>query len=157
MNVLHADMSAVGPMPQAYPQRGPQFGQPQMMGGVPMVNQPSGGFMNGPMPQGAQSYSPLPPHAQPHMPQHLHQPNGGYGGSPRPHMMQHAGSHQGFQPGMMPPQGPQFAPSPGQPHPYHMQQRQYSHGSVGGYPQMTPRQQHPIPNQTHASPEAGAG
>ena len=61
-----------------------------------------------------------------------HMQNQGYAGSPRPHMMQHSGSHQGFNPTMMAP--PQFAPSPaGQPHPYAMQQRQMSAGG-GGYP-----------------------
>ena len=132
-------------MPQGYP-RGPQFNPQMMASGVPMVQQTSqqGAYMNGP-PPGAPSYSPMPPHATPHM-QHM-QP--AYQGSPRPHMMQHSASHQGYQqqppPNMHMP--PQFAPNPGQPHPYAMQQRQYSHG---GMPQMTPRQQQAMPH--HASP-----
>ncbi|CAK4027913.1 Hypothetical predicted protein [Lecanosticta acicola] len=117
---------------------GPHF-RPQPMGGHMMVQQQSGSYPSGPVPQG---YSPMPPHPQPHMP-HMQQ-NGpaGYSGSPRPPMMQHQGSHQGYQQQMQ----PHFMPSPGQPHPYHMQQRAMS----GGFPQMTPRQQHSIPN--HPSP-----
>lgn len=142
--MLHpANIDVVGQMPQGYPPRGPApQGYQQGMGGVPMVNQPSGGFMNGPMPQ-QQSYSPMPPPAQPYMAQMQNQ---GYAASPRPPMMQHSGSHQGFQSGMMP---PQFAQQ-GQPHPYHMQQRQMS---AGGYPHMTPRQQYSVPN--HPSPGMG--
>lgn len=88
------------PMPQQFgmspglPYRqlpgGPPFMNvpPQQMGGHMMVQQPSGGYANGPMPQG-------------------------FNGSPRPHPMSHQGSHQGHQPQyMMPPQGPQMMPQP---------------------------------------------
>ena len=87
-----------------------------------MVQNPSSG---GYPPQ--QGYSPMPPHAQPHMP-HMQQYGGpgGYSGSPGPAMMQHRGSHQGFQPGMQ--MQPHFAPSPGQAHPYHMQQHRAMSG-----------------------------
>lgn len=139
---------SVGPMQPGYAPGPPFRGGPQM-GGHMMVQQPSGGYVNGPMPQ--QGYpSPMPPHAQPHMP-HMQQHGGpaGYSGSPRPAMMQHTGSHQGFQPGM--PMQPHFAPSPGQPHPYHLQQHRAMSG--GGFPQMTPRQQHAAPN--HSSPGMG--
>ncbi|KAK4496344.1 hypothetical protein PRZ48_012324 [Zasmidium cellare] len=136
----------MGPMQPGYPPNH-QFRGPQM-GGHMMVQQPSQGYVNGPMPQ--QGYSPMPPHAQPHMP-HMQQHGGpaGYSGSPRPTMMQHNGSHQGFQPGM--PMQPHFVPSPGQPHPYHLQQHR---AMSGGYPQMTPRQQNAVPN--HSSPGMGA-
>ena len=145
-------MVIVPPMPQGYPRGSPQQYNPQQMmaaGGVPMTNQPSNSYMGGPMPQQQQqSYSPMPPHAQPHFPQ---MQQGGYTGSPRPnHMMQHTVSHQGFQPHMhMGQQQPHFAgqggyggAQGGMPSPYHMQQRQMSSGgmSMGGYPQMTPRQ-----------------
>ncbi|KAI6896856.1 hypothetical protein KC318_g19796 [Hortaea werneckii] len=134
-------------MRQGFPQ-GPQYGGPPM-GGQMMMPNPSGGYMNGPMPQ--QPYSPMPPHAQPHMVPHMQQgPAGGYAGSPRagPHMMQHQGSQHGFQPPMgpgVPHQGPPFAPSPGQPHPYHYQRQM----SGQGYPVagMTPRQQQAVPHQ----------
>ncbi|KAI6800854.1 hypothetical protein KC361_g2108 [Hortaea werneckii] len=134
-------------MRQGFPQ-GPQYGGPPM-GGQMMMPNPSGGYMNGPMPQ--QPYSPMPPHAQPHMAPHMQQgPAGGYAGSPRagPHMMQHQGSQHGFQPPMgpgVPHQGPPFAPSPGQPHPYHYQRQM----SGQGYPVagMTPRQQQAVPHQ----------
>ena len=45
-------------------------------------------------------------------------------------------------------QPPPFAPSPGGPHPYHLQHRQMSTGG-GVYPQvqMTPRQQQAVPLQ----------
>lgn len=63
----------------------------QQMGGHMMVQQPSGGYANGPMPQS-------------------------YGGSPRPtlgHQMSHQGSQHGHQPQyMMPPGGPQMMPQP---------------------------------------------
>lgn len=130
------------PMRPNYP-GGPQFNGPPM-GGHMMVQNPSGGYMNGPVPQ--QGYSPMPPNAQPHMP-HMQQHGGpgNFSGSPRPPMMSHQGSHQGFQPGMQ--MQPHFgAPSPGQPHPYQLQQRAIS----GGFPQMTPRQQAAVPH--HASP-----
>lgn len=113
-----------------------------------MVQQPSGGYANGPMPQ---NFSPMPPHAQPHMPHNMHQHgNQGYQGSPRPPMMSHQGSHQGFQPGM--PMQPHFQPSPGQhgQHPYHFQQQR---AMSGGFQQMTPRQQSAVPN--HPSPGMG--
>ena len=146
----HTYRRSVTPMRQGFPQNA-QFppGMPQM-GGQMMVQQPSGGYMNGPMPQ--QPYSPMPPHAQPHL-QHMQQQGpAGYSGSPRPHMMQHQGSHQGYQPQMhmAPPYGPG---NTGQPHPYHMQQRQMSHGQ---YPQMTPRQQSAVPQHV-PSPGMGGG
>ena len=144
--VANADVLTVGQMPPGYP-RGPNQFTPQMMGGVPMANQPSGGFMGGPIPQ-QQSYSPMPHHATPHM-QHM-QP-GGYTGSPRPPMMQQTASHQGFQPNPMHmghPPPPHFAPSPatGPAHPYHLQQRQMS-GPGAYHPHMTPRQQQVVPMQ----------
>ncbi|KAK5114992.1 hypothetical protein LTR85_010030 [Meristemomyces frigidus] len=136
-------------MRQGFPQGGPQYGGPPM-GGQMMVPNPSGGYMNGPMPQ--QQYSPMPPHAQPHLPhmQGAHGGPGGFSGSPRPPMMQQQGSHQGFQPQMHGHGPPQFAPSPGQPHPYHYQRQM----SGQGYPQMTPRQQQAMPQ--HPSPGMGA-
>uniref|UniRef100_A0A2D3VJU2 LsmAD domain-containing protein n=1 Tax=Ramularia collo-cygni TaxID=112498 RepID=A0A2D3VJU2_9PEZI len=124
---------------------GPQFNGPQM-GGHMMVQQQSGGYANGPMPQ---NFSPMPPHAQPHMPHNMQQHgNQGFQGSPRPPMMSHQGSHQGFQPGM--PMQPHFQPSPGQ-HPYHLQQQQRA--MSGSFQQMTPRQQAAVPN--HPSPGMG--
>ncbi|EGP83104.1 uncharacterized protein MYCGRDRAFT_111497 [Zymoseptoria tritici IPO323] len=124
---------------------GPQFNGP-LMGGHMMVQQHSGGYANGPMPQ--QGFSPMPPHAQPHMP-HMQQHGGqNFNNGPRPPMMSHQGSHQGFQPNMQM-QG-QFQPSPNQAHPYHLQQQR---AMSGGFPQMTPRQQHAIPN--HPSPGMG--
>ncbi|UJO24152.1 PAB1-binding protein 1 [Fulvia fulva] len=136
----------MGPMQPGFPP-GPQFRAPQM-GGHMMVQNPSQGYMNGPVPN--QNYSPMPPHAQPHMP-HMqqHGPAAYNNNSPRPPMMQPGGSHQGFQPGM--PMQPNFAPSPGQPHPYHLQQQR---AMSGGFPHMTPRQQHAVPN--HGSPGMGA-
>ncbi|KXS96840.1 hypothetical protein AC578_7387 [Pseudocercospora eumusae] len=135
-----------GPQPQMMPMRpgfgGPQF-NPQMGGGHMMVQNPSQGYQNGPMAQGYGG-SPMPPNAQPHMP-HM-QPHGSFSGSPRPHMMSHQGSHQGFQPGM--PMQPHFAPAPA-PYPHHMQHRAMS----SGYPQMTPRQQAAVPHQ----PSPGMG
>ncbi|KAK4549685.1 hypothetical protein LTR36_004986 [Oleoguttula mirabilis] len=140
-------------MRQGFPQ-GPQFAGPPMGGQMMVPNPSGGGYMNGPMPQ-QQPYSPMPPHAQPQMP-HMqggpHNGPAGYTSSPRPPMMQQQGSHQGFQPQMHGHGPPQFAPSPGQPHPYHYQQRQMSTGQ--GYPQMTPRQQQAMPQ--HPSPGMGA-
>ena len=146
-------MNAVPPIPAGYP-RGPQFNSQHMMGGAPMMQQHSqggagaGAYMQNPnLPPHSQSYSPMPPHATPHM-AHM-QP---YQSSPRPHMMQHSGSHQGFQQ-----QGPPMygGPSPGH-HPQHayhgMQQRTYSHGM----PQMTPRGTQAMPAVMHqASPGGG--
>ncbi|EME44508.1 hypothetical protein DOTSEDRAFT_72098 [Dothistroma septosporum NZE10] len=134
----------MGPMQPGFPP-GPQFRGPQM-GGHMMVQNQSQGYMNGPIPN--QNYSPMPPHAQPHMSHMQHGPGGYSNNGPRPSMMQHGGSHQGFQPGM--PMQPNFVPSPGQPHPYHLQQQR---AMSGGFPQMTPRQQHAVPN--HGSPGMG--
>lgn len=130
-------MSQVMQMPPNYPP-GPHF-RPQPMGGHMMVQQGSGGYPGGPVQPG---FSPMPPHNQPHMPHMQQNGPGGYSGSPRPPMMQHQGSHQGYNPQMQ----PHYMPSPGQPHPYHMQQRAMS----GGFNHMTPRQQHSVPN--HSSP-----
>lgn len=97
------------------------YGQAQYSG---MIPQGPGGYMN---PQ--QGYSPMPQNVQPHM---LHmQP--GFSGSPRPgpHMMQHAGSHQGFNPHQM------MQQYPAQQSPYAMNQRQMS---AGHFQQATPRQ-----------------
>lgn len=149
-------------MRQGFPQ-GPQYGGPPM-GGQMMVPNPSGGggYMGGPPMPGQQqpSFSPMPPQAQPHLPHNMQGAHpggpGGYTGSPRPPMMQQQGSHQGFQPqmhGMHGPPNSQFSPSPGQPHPYHYQQRQMS-GQGQSYPQMTPRQQQAMPQ--HPSPGMGA-
>lgn len=150
-------------MSQGYPPRGPggPAYNPQMMGGMPMMQQHStSGFMNGPMPQQNPSYSPMPPPSQPHMgggQQHMQNAAGGYANSPRgPHMMQHTGSHQGFQPGM--PGGPFGGASPGgqsgpQHYPYNMQQRQMSSGGAAYPHMMTPRQQYSVPN--HPSPGMG--
>jgi len=136
-------MGAMRPM---YPQ-GPQYPGGPQMGGHMMQQQPSGGYAGGPVPQ--QGYSPMPPHAQPHMQQHLppHGGPGNYAASPRPHLMQHQGSHQGYNPPM--PMQPSFSSSPGHPHPYHMQQRAMS----SQFAQMTPRQQHAVPQ--HSSPSVG--
>lgn len=90
----------------------------------------------------------MPPNAQPHMPHMQQHGNQGFSGSPRPPMMSHQGSHQGFQPGG--PMQPHFQPSPNQPHPYHLHQQR---AMSGGFPQMTPRQQHAVPN--HPSPGMG--
>jgi hypothetical protein len=137
----------VGQMRPGQYGQGPQFGSPHM-GGHMMVQQHSGGYANGPMPQ--QGFSPMPPNAQPHMP-HMqqHANNQGFSGSPRPPMMSHQGSHQGFQPGMQM-QQPHFPPNPNQPHPYHYNQQR---AMSGGFPQMTPRQQHAVP--MNASPGMG--
>ncbi|KAF2479994.1 hypothetical protein BDY17DRAFT_29880 [Neohortaea acidophila] len=152
-NMQHNQMA---PMPGQYPPRGPGGGPPfntqMMQGGMPMIQQGStpSPYMHAPQP-GGQPYSPMPPQQQQqNMPGHIQHP--GYAGSPRGHMMQHSGSHQGFQPGgMMPPQQQQQQPysaGPGQGYPYHMQQRQMSSGGgAGGYPHMTPRQQYSAPMQ----------
>lgn len=146
---------------QGFPPQGPQFGGPQM-GGQMMVPNHSGGYLNGPIPQQQQQqpYSPMPPHAQPHLPHNMQghgAPGGGYAGSPRPTMMQHQGSHQGFQPHQSQmqqhTQQPPFAPSQGQPHPYHYQQQRQMSGQQ--FPQMTPRQQQAVPQ--HNSPGMGGG
>lgn len=159
-----ADRAQVPPqMRQNFPNQGPpppHFGSPGM-GGQMMVQQSSGGYMGGPMPQQQQQYSPMPQHPQPHFqggpPHHMQPGNPPYANSPRPHPTSHQGSHQGYQPQQqqqqqggpgMPPmggmQGGFGAPSPGQhglpqPHPYHMQQRQMSNQ---GY---TPRGQNAMP------------
>lgn len=143
---------------QGYARGGPQqqhFGPvpPQMMagpGGVPMAPQHSsgggGGVGPGGFPMGPQ-YSPMPPHAQPHSM---------YTGSPRPsHMMQHSGSHQGYQPHMGPMGGMPGGPGGGYGGPgggWNMSQRQMSHGP---YVQMTPRQQHAMPQPQSQQPSPG--
>ncbi|KAK5171388.1 poly(A)-binding protein binding protein [Saxophila tyrrhenica] len=163
---------------QGFQRGGPPQGYNQQMMPGTMPNQPHGGnFMPGaPMPgqhpghnPQQQNFSPMPPHAQPQM------HPGGYAGSPRPsgHMMQHASSHQGFQPqhnmggmmgggmnmnmGQMGPggqqPGPPHFPGPGVPHPYHLQHRQMSQGA---YPQMTPRGGHAAPAMG-PSPGHGGG
>ncbi|KAF2720732.1 hypothetical protein K431DRAFT_225624 [Polychaeton citri CBS 116435] len=139
--------------PNQYP--GGQF-QPGMgpMGGQMMMPSASNGpYMNGHMaPQ--PSFSPMPHHPQPQM--HHMQPQGGpagYSGSPRPPMMQHQGSHQGFTPaGPHMPIQPHFAPSPGHgQHPYPYQPQRQMSGQGNAFPQMTPRQQAAVP-QMGASP-----
>lgn len=147
-------------MNQGYPRNPQQYNPNMMQGGVPMQNQASasGYSMPAPLPgQPGQSYSPMPPHVTPHMPhQHPHNHHiqqSPYAGSPRPaHMMQHATSHQGFNPGGGP-MGP-YAPSPGMgqnyPHPYALQHRQMS---AGAYAAMTPRQVPAMPMQ----PSPGMG
>lgn len=153
---------AVQQMRPGYNQ-GPLYGGPPMGGHMMVQNPSSGGYSNGPMQQSP--YSPMPPHAQPHMP-HMQQGGpGAYNNGPRAPMMQHQGSHQGFQPQMhMQPQ--QFVPGQTQPHPYHLQhnQRQHSGGHSGGqqFPQMTPRQhnaapQHPSPGMGNAAGQGDEG
>ncbi|KAF2771248.1 hypothetical protein EJ03DRAFT_325697 [Teratosphaeria nubilosa] len=145
-----------GQMPHVRPggfNQGPQM-MPQMGGQVMMPQHSQGGYN----PNMHQPYSPMPPHAQPaggfpHMPPGHGTPQG-YAASPRPPMMQHSSSQQGFQPpmgGLM--QGPPFAPGPGQPPPHHWQ-RQMS-GGGHGFPQMTPRQQQ-AQIAAHPSPGMGA-
>lgn len=142
-------------MRPTFPQ-GPQM-MPQMGTQVMMPSPAGGGYMNGPgMPQ--QGYSPMPMHAQPtgnfsHM-QPGHGTPAGYSASPRPPMMQHSGSHQGFQPqmsGHMP--GPPFAPNQGGPQHMHYQRQM----SGQGFPHMTPRQQHAQVAPAHPSPGVGQG
>nr|XP_023907946.1 protein pygopus-like [Quercus suber] len=143
------DLSIVPQMRPNFPHNG-SFGGPQM-GGQMLNHSSSGNYMNGSVPQ-QPSYSPMPPHAQPHMGHMQSGGPGGFGGSPRPPMMQHQGSHQGYQPPMHM-GGPQFGGPPGQ-HPYHLQQgRQLSSGHNGQFPQMTPRQQPALPQQ----PSPGMG
>ncbi|WPH01171.1 Hypothetical protein R9X50_00400700 [Acrodontium crateriforme] len=154
-----------GQMQQMRPgyNQGPPYGGPPMGGHMMVQNPSSGGYSNGPMPQNP--YSPMPPHAQPHMP-HMQQGGPGtYNNGPRAPMMQHQGSHQGFQP-QMHMQPHQFMPGQAQPHPYHLQhnQRQHSGGHSGGqqFPQMTPRQhnaapQHPSPGMGNAAGQGDEG
>ncbi|GAB7364901.1 hypothetical protein MBLNU230_g5692t1 [Neophaeotheca triangularis] len=169
-----ADRAQVPPqMRQNFPGQGPPpppFGNPGM-GGQMMVQQPSGGYMGGPMPQQQAQYSPMPQHPQPHFQggtgQHMQPGNTPYANSPRPHPMSHQGSHQGYQPQQqqqhqggpgMPPmggiQGNFGGPSPNhqgmpQPHPYHMQQRQMSNQ---GY---TPRGQNAMPMNMQQQQQQG--
>ncbi|TKA83466.1 hypothetical protein B0A55_00590, partial [Friedmanniomyces simplex] len=159
----HHGLSQQGPRGGFPP--GQQFGgggaQQQHMGGAPMMvpnlsNGGGGGYMNGPPPQQqqgqGQGYSPMPHHAQMHLGHGTPGPGpGGYAGSPRPAMMAHSGSHQGFNPqqqqqhnammmqgmhgggmqggggggGMSQQQQQQqaFAMGQGQPHPMHWQQQ----------------------------------
>jgi len=124
-----------------------------------MMQQGSSGYMNGhPMPQ--QSYSPMPPHAQPQMPHMQHQGTpSGYSSSPRagPQMMQHQGSHQGFQPHMAQMQQPPFTPSSGHSHPYHVQHQQRQTSGQGFPSHMTPRQQQAVPHLPSPGMPGGAG
>ncbi|KAK0938209.1 poly(A)-binding protein binding protein [Friedmanniomyces endolithicus] len=143
--------------------------QQQHMGGAPMMapsmsNGGGGGgvYMNGLPPQQGQGqgqgYSPMPHHAQMQHPGHGAPGPGGYAGSPRPALMAHSLSHQGFNAlqqqqqhgggGGMMPMGQQgmhgggmsqqqqqqaFALGQGGAHPLHWQQRQMSSGGGGGY------------------------
>ncbi|TKA49201.1 hypothetical protein B0A54_01277 [Friedmanniomyces endolithicus] len=143
--------------------------QQQQMGGAPMMapsmsNGGGGGgvYMNGLPPQQGQGqgqgYSPMPHHAQMQHPGHGAPGPGGYAGSPRPALMAHSLSHQGFNAlqqqqqhgggGGMMPMGQQgmhgggmsqqqqqqaFALGQGGAHPLHWQQRQMSSGGGGGY------------------------
>lgn len=158
------------PMPNGQ-YMGPQ-GAP--LGGHMMMQQHSNGpYMNGPQPPSMYG-SPAPHQVQPHFGGHQgqHGMPGGYGGSPRGHPMSHQGSQQGHGPQpmyAMPGQGnpmmmpqhagqvtpmrgyaqPQFA-GQGPNHAYAMQHRAMSNG---GYNQMTPRQQHAMPQQ---GPSTGA-
>lgn len=149
------DSLTVPHMRPNFPQ-GPQM-MPQMGTQMMMSNPAGGGYMNGPgMPQ--QGYSPMPMHAQPagnfpHM-QPGHGTPAGYSASPRPPIMQHSGSHQGFQlqmSGHMP--GAPFGPNPGGPPHMHYPRQM----SGQGYPQMTPRQQHAQVAPPHPSPGMGQG
>jgi hypothetical protein len=153
-------------MPQGYPrQGGPQpYGNPQQMMAPPGPNGVPQNYMQGmpmmPNQQPHPSYSPMPQHVTPHM-----HPAGPYGGSPRPgHMMQHAASHQGFNPNSqhMGPNGPGMQmnmggmpPMAASPHPHYLSHRHMSGGQLqGGYPQMTPRQGHAMPHPSQPSPGA---
>ncbi|KAK1818301.1 poly(A)-binding protein binding protein [Friedmanniomyces endolithicus] len=150
---------------------GGQQQQPHM-GGAPMMapsmsNGGGGGgvYMNGLPPQQqqgqGQGYSPMPHHAQMQHPGHGTPGPGGYAGSPRPALMAHSLSHQGFNPlqqqqqqhgggggmmqmgqqgvyggggGMSQQQQQQvFALGQGGAHPMHWQQRQMSSSGGGGY------------------------
>ena len=141
-----------GPMRPGYPP-GPQF-----PGGHMMVQQHSSSGYNGQGPppqqpgqqpqQPGQHFSPMPPHAQPHLP-----PGASFSGSPRPPLMQHQGSHQGYAAG--PPPNMYPPPGSGPPHGgHHMGQRAMSNGfpPPGGPPPVmgTPRGHHAMPY--HQSP-----
>ncbi|KAK0286738.1 poly(A)-binding protein binding protein [Friedmanniomyces endolithicus] len=170
-----------GPRGGGFPPGQQQFfggggGQQQQphMGGAPMMapsmsNGGGGGgvYMNGLPPQQqqgqGQGYSPMPHHAQMQHPGHGTPGPGGYAGSPRPALMAHSLSHQGFNPlqqqqqqqqhgggggmmqmgqqgiyggggGMSQQQQQQvFALGQGGAHPMHWQQRQMSSSGGGGY------------------------
>ena len=179
--------AAVSPAMQMRPMPagGPYMGQQPPMGGQFMVHQGSNGpYMNGPAPQQMPMYSPGPGHAQGPYGGHSmqHQNSSGYSSSPRGHAMSHTMSHQGSQQGhnaqqmyMMPQQGQgvMMPPHSGPMTPmrnfaqsqYPMQHAQNPYGmqhrtmSGGGYPphQMTPRQQHamPQPGQMSGMPPQG--